>query len=240
METKIADVKRVIIFAFISLFWVCCSSPADNTDSGNNNNNDSGDGNGKTITYSIAFDSNGGSSIDTIDGISYNTNISLPTAPVREGYTFSGWFFDNNTFNNELTASTLITKSAVVYAKWNRIITNVYYYLGWNSNFTGNTFTGFGIILYLDTDIPNIDISNITVDGNGTGTLKVSLKKFTTYSISSPMPSGVAYRYEISVINVVHDGYVTVSILKDGYNFIPFEIGSDSVQVNRDKTPPPF
>ena len=40
--------------------------------------------------YSLTFDSDGGTSVATISG-NYNSLVTAPTAPIRTGYTFSGW-----------------------------------------------------------------------------------------------------------------------------------------------------
>ena len=42
------------------------------------------------VTYTITFDTAGGSAIDPIKGI-YGSRVTSPADPVREGYTFTGW-----------------------------------------------------------------------------------------------------------------------------------------------------
>jgi uncharacterized repeat protein (TIGR02543 family) len=41
-------------------------------------------------SYSLSFNSNGGSSVNTISG-AFGSAVSAPAAPTRSGYTFSGW-----------------------------------------------------------------------------------------------------------------------------------------------------
>lgn len=69
-------------------------------------------------TYTVTFNSNGGSAVSPITGVPYNTTITLPTAPTKTGYTFSGWYTDDGTFLNQFTASTPVTSDVTVYAKW--------------------------------------------------------------------------------------------------------------------------
>ncbi len=73
------------------------------------------------VSYTITFDSNGGSHVANIsaDG---KSKIKMPDDPILEGYEFDGWYFDNDTFKNEFVADSLvkkpITKNITVYAKW--------------------------------------------------------------------------------------------------------------------------
>lgn len=67
--------------------------------------------------YYVIFDSQGGSSVRPIDGIHANMYVQFPGEPTREGYIFDGWYTDK-TYKTEFTETTAITKSIIVYAKW--------------------------------------------------------------------------------------------------------------------------
>jgi uncharacterized repeat protein (TIGR02543 family) len=71
-----------------------------------------------TTTYSVTFNSNGGSNVSTITGIESGATITLPNDPTKENYEFAGWFIDNTTFEVEFTSLTVITSNLVVFAKW--------------------------------------------------------------------------------------------------------------------------
>jgi hypothetical protein len=43
-------------------------------------------------TYTVTFNSNGGSSVNSIENVVEGTAISTPTAPTRLNYKFDGWF----------------------------------------------------------------------------------------------------------------------------------------------------
>jgi uncharacterized repeat protein (TIGR02543 family) len=43
---------------------------------------------------------------------------TLPTAPVREGYIFTGWNTKANGFGIEFTETTTVTANITVYAQW--------------------------------------------------------------------------------------------------------------------------
>jgi uncharacterized repeat protein (TIGR02543 family) len=69
-------------------------------------------------TYTVTFDSNGGSAVDAVTGIAYNATVTLPTAPTKALNTFAGWFSDDGTFLVPFTAATPVITDVTVYAKW--------------------------------------------------------------------------------------------------------------------------
>ena len=81
-----------------------------------------------TVEFKISFDSNGGSLVEPIvtDGVS---SITTPKDPVKEGFTFAGWYWDNNSFRELFTINSLldrgITNDLTVYAKWQKNITKL-------------------------------------------------------------------------------------------------------------------
>lgn len=68
-------------------------------------------------TFTLRFDSNGGSSVSPITGIAKDSTVKLPAAPNREGYIFEGWFTDAG-LTNEFTQASLVNSNITVYAKW--------------------------------------------------------------------------------------------------------------------------
>ena len=71
--------------------------------------------------FTATFDANGGSEVDELPGIAWGDPITAPPAPVKEGYTFAGWYQDsgcrlawNFTFDTVISDTTL-------YAKWKLI-----------------------------------------------------------------------------------------------------------------------
>ena len=58
--------------------------------------------------YTISFYIDG--ALADIIRTSGNETLDLPAAPGKDGYTFVGWFFDNGTWRNELTADTYSEK----------------------------------------------------------------------------------------------------------------------------------
>jgi uncharacterized repeat protein (TIGR02543 family) len=83
------------------------------------------------IEYTISFDSNSGSSVTAITKEA-GESITEPTAPTKTGYTFDGWYTDNNIFIDKYIFNTMPEESFTLYAKWiwdgqNDFDTNGYY-----------------------------------------------------------------------------------------------------------------
>jgi uncharacterized repeat protein (TIGR02543 family) len=71
----------------------------------------------KIDTYSVYFNSNGGSTVGS-QTIEYDGLVAEPTAPTKEGFSFAGWYSDEECtiawdFENDT-----VTKSTTLYAKW--------------------------------------------------------------------------------------------------------------------------
>ena len=79
-----------------------------------------GDGDGVS-SYTVTFNSNGGSAVASQTVISGN-KVTKPADPVREGYDFAGWFTDAAlTASYDFTKN--VTNSFTLYAKWTEIDT---------------------------------------------------------------------------------------------------------------------
>jgi len=92
-------------------------------------------------SYRVTFNYKGGTGSHAYYDVYENEEIGqLPTA-AKAGFTFDGWYLDDNTFNNPVTAQTIITGNTQVYAKWEEIIDNLEYvfYLPGSCNFNGSS-----------------------------------------------------------------------------------------------------
>ncbi len=65
----------------------------------------------------LTFESNGGSSVIQIEQTAYNVSATKPVDPVREGYTFDGWFTDS-ALTTPMDWSAGVTRSMTLYAGW--------------------------------------------------------------------------------------------------------------------------
>ncbi|XMB71455.1 ABC transporter substrate-binding protein [Mycoplasmatota bacterium WC30] len=68
--------------------------------------------------YSINFDSNGGTEVQALTQ-DYNTYISQPISPTKEGHSFEGWFLDEQ-LTQSYIFSTMQANDIVLYAKWSK------------------------------------------------------------------------------------------------------------------------
>ena len=75
-----------------------------------------GGGGGVVSTYTLTFDTNGGSAIDKITKDSGATIDLAAYKPTRAGYTFAGWFSDKAL--TKAVTSVKLTANTTVYAKW--------------------------------------------------------------------------------------------------------------------------
>ena len=135
--------------------------------------------------YTISFDSNEGSEVESIED-DYNSPVTAPTAPLKEGYKFAGWYSDKE-LTKVYNFTTIPAQNITLYAKWVDNSQNVINYVlngGINneSNPTsykigeekqlyipikkGNTFKGW----YLDGDFKT-QVDKISKDMNGNITL---------------------------------------------------------------------
>ncbi|MEG0328498.1 MAG: InlB B-repeat-containing protein [Erysipelothrix sp.] len=74
--------------------------------------------------YTVDFDSNGGTTVDSISGINENTKINEPASPSKLGYTFAGWY-KNNPLTEDVVESNrwnfendLVYENMTLYANW--------------------------------------------------------------------------------------------------------------------------
>lgn len=70
----------------------------------------------ETINFTVTFDTQGGSEIAPIV-ITEGGAINLPEDPTKDGYTFDGWYLDEE-FLNEVLETQTITDNITLYAKW--------------------------------------------------------------------------------------------------------------------------
>lgn len=72
----------------------------------------------KKNTFTVNFDSKGGTNIETISNIIENTKIKKPTDPTRDGYIFDGWYYQNEKWS---FVGFPVTENMTLTAHWNPI-----------------------------------------------------------------------------------------------------------------------
>ena len=73
-------------------------------------------------TYTVRFNLNYAGSINTTQSVTSGNAVSEPEVPTRDGYTFGGWYTDENC-TAAYIFSTSVTANIILYAKWTEVIT---------------------------------------------------------------------------------------------------------------------
>ena len=68
-------------------------------------------------SYAVSFDAKGGSPVPEAQTVSYNDKAASPEEPVKEGYTFAGWFTKAGDEPWDF-ATNAVTANTALYAKW--------------------------------------------------------------------------------------------------------------------------
>ena len=81
-----------------------------------------GDTNFGPIGYGkVLFDSKGGSEVSPVTGLSYGSKVTKPADPEKEGYSFAGWYEDEEYDEEYLwnfDTDTVMWQETTLYAKW--------------------------------------------------------------------------------------------------------------------------
>ena len=79
----------------------------------------SSSGSSSIKTYTVKFETNGGSDVEA-QTVEKNDTAVKPDDPTKEGFTFAGWFTDKN-LTEEYNFSNKVKKSFTLYAKWEEV-----------------------------------------------------------------------------------------------------------------------
>src|SRR5690554_1092302 len=110
----------------------------------------------ETNSYSITFNSNGGTTVSTIKA-DEDASINKPTNPTKEGFTFIDWYTDSS-LSTKVDWPYVVTKDTTFYAKWEEvIIEQTTYTISWEVN---------GSIIRTDSNV----VENTVPSYNGTPT----------------------------------------------------------------------
>ncbi len=148
--------------------------------------------------YTVSFESNEGSSVSDITDVNYNTTISEPTSPTRDGYTFDGWYTEAELTTEWTFSSDTVTEDITLYAAW-----------------TANTDTAYKVEHY-QQNVADDDYSLEDTD-NETGTTDTEAtavaKSYTGFSENTSYPSRLASG------NIAGDGSLVLKLYYDRDTF---------------------
>lgn len=75
-----------------------------------------GGGGSASSTYTVKFETNGGSAIDSVK-VKKNETVTAPAAPTKEGFEFAGWYADKK-LTTKYDFAAKVTKAMTLYAAW--------------------------------------------------------------------------------------------------------------------------
>ena len=128
-------------------------------------------------TYTLTFDANGGTGVDSTQTVTYNSEYTLPT-PNKTGYTFSGWYNGTALVENG-TWTTLQNVSLT--ARW-----------------TVNTYTLTLNDVYASSAISNNSSSPWTYSGGVLVSTNKSNNSTSEYIITAYRSMTISFRYKVS------------------------------------------
>ena len=123
--------------------------------------------------YTLTFEENGGSEVEDITA-EFETPITAPTEPTKEGHTFVGWF-DDETLTNEFEFTTMPGVDMTLYAKWEANKYTIEYYNGdIKLELMPNEYT-YGIETPLPTEIEGYDFTGWYLDKDLTSEVQTAI-----------------------------------------------------------------
>jgi len=150
-------------------------------------------------TYTVTFDSQGGSGITAISGIANGDTVTLPIAPTKALNTFASWNTVADGSGTAFTAATVVVADVTVYAQWTLTSYTLSYVAGSNGTITGTAS------------------QTVTSGGNGSAVTAVANAGY--HFVSWSDGGATATRSEINVVgdlSVTATFAVTVGIFGGG------------------------
>jgi uncharacterized repeat protein (TIGR02543 family) len=93
--------------------------------------------------YTITYQTNGGSQISNVTK-KYNEKLSEPINPVRAGYTFEGWYSDDQ-LTAKYSFTTMPAKNLILYAKWTANTNTQYRVEHYHQNLLNDGYTRYSV-----------------------------------------------------------------------------------------------
>ena len=159
-------------------------------------------------SYTVTFDSQGGSEVPSITK-EYNSEIGELPTPTKNNYMFIGWYEDNENYERRITPTTLIKKDITYYAKW---VMPTDYNLTFDAN--GGSFadsTTSNEVTYKIIELGEKKVShtpNISDDGTQNGNYAAYTKQIDTVTIENATRIHVKMKYDIKYYSS-YSGYST-------------------------------
>lgn len=165
----------------------------------------------KEKTYTIHFESNGGSQVSDIQ-LAPGQTTKMPTS-VQDNYVFNGWYLDTSYTDQWTNETEMINSDVTLYAEWRPISNNVVDGFGYNILDDGtveiNSYSGTKIVLSVPATVNGYTVSRIgshAFENNDT---------VLTITVPTSVTSIGAYAFANSVIRTVK-GTKNVTVIGEG------------------------
>ena len=186
--------KRLFFLLFILFILTGCKNELTTTDD-------------EVTQYTITFDSNGGSDVSAITQ-AYNSLVTAPTPPTKEGYTFIDWYKDND-LTEPFTFSKMPRENITLYAKWDPNKPTFASIPADQTIKIGTSLDLLSLGLTASDDKDGDLTSSITVDLKDTTKLTVG-KHIVTYSVTNSLGEKVTTSIHL-IVNSVNAKYFTLN-----------------------------
>lgn len=177
------------------------------------------------VSYDVTFNTDGGTDV-FLQNISDNSYIEKPIDPLKEGYIFEGWYYNNQIFN----FNDKVTSDMVLVAKWTKIeVAAENYIVSFNSSLYGSVEVIENGLLTrpINPSLEGFDFECWSVDG-------------VCYDFSKGVTSNLVLEPKFTVITqltveyyvndviyttvLVNKGMVAENIIIDDINFLYWEL----------------
>ena len=144
--------------------------------------------------YTISFNSNGGSPVNEVQTGYYNTVVTAPATPVRNGFMFGGWYKEASLTNVFDFAGDRITGNLVLYAKWNDRNQTISFPAIPDKSFSDGSVelkatASSGLPVSFEVVKGNVELTNntLSIEGAGTVTIKATQAGDNFYFAAPPV-----------------------------------------------------
>ena len=172
------------------------------------------------LTYSISFDSNGGSLVEKIEDL-FDNVVTKPEDPTKKGYKFAGWYLNDS----EYTFSRITDENITLVAKWDPI----QYKLTINTKIDGVSQTAKNIDIYYDELVLEIkQIANPALEGHKFSGFYYdeSLTDKAEFNNASKVENDITlyatYEKETYTVNFISNGEVIYSTSRKYLEYVSF------------------
>ncbi|MFI3229834.1 MAG: InlB B-repeat-containing protein, partial [Bacillota bacterium] len=135
----------------------------------------------------VAFETNGGSTIDPID-VNLYSKIDIPTEPTKDDYGFVSWYEDSTLSNEWNFTVDTVQDDMTLYAKWLPLVTITFYTnpegSANNSVYETRTVTEGGTLSSRPT-VPSVEGSTGSWDRNSWSDLTTDISVYPTYTVNT-------------------------------------------------------